>query len=214
MTLRMIEIRDDGPVVHSVLKAADRSPYRSVYLPQLRGEIPRSLAAFDPVTQTLVTGKRDTTVVPAQALFMLNSPFVREEAVRLANTLLVDTHRTDATRIASAYERVLSRDPSPREIARAAAFVREYASIWARGHGASPARVVSSTTVAFIENAGADPFAGIVRSDHLDQCDPDETSRQFADETPAMLHPDTPQQAAWAALVQALYGSAEFQFLR
>ena len=42
MALRMIEIRDDGPVVHSILAAADRSRYRSVYLPQLRGETPRT----------------------------------------------------------------------------------------------------------------------------------------------------------------------------
>lgn len=214
MSLRMIEIRDDGPVVHSVLQAADRSPHRSVYLPQLRGEVPRPLAAFDPVTQTLVTGKRETTVVPAQALFILNSPFVREEALRLANVLLADTSRTDASRIAAAYERVLSRTPTPREIARAAAFVREYAAVWAKGHAGSDAAVGGATAAAFVSTDSPDPAAGIVRSDSLDQNDPDETSKRFAEEARASLQAHTPQQAAWAALVQALYGSADFQFLR
>jgi hypothetical protein len=238
MSLRMIEIRDDGPVVHSVLRAADRSPYRSVYLPQLRGEVPRPLAAFDPVTQTLVTGKRDTTTVPAQALFMLNSPFVRDASVRLADALLADANRTDAQRIAAAYERILSREPTPREVSRAAAFVRDYAALWAKAHpqtnpaGAKsePAAKAVGTTPDVsraLSFAGLtehpDPTAayttpdfcaGIVRSDNLDQDDPDETSKRFADETPAQLHADKAQQAAWAALVQALYGSAEFQFLR
>ena len=54
------------------------------------------------------------------------------------------------------------------------------------------------------------PAAGVVRTDALDQDDPEEAPRQA--EAPA-LH-QTPQQAAWAALVQALYASADFQFLR
>ena len=91
MALRMIEIRDDGPVVRSILEAADRSRYRSVYLPLLRGETPRPLAAFDPVAQTLVTGQREATTVPPQALFMLNSPFVRRQSLVLAESLLTNS---------------------------------------------------------------------------------------------------------------------------
>jgi hypothetical protein len=216
MSLRMIEIRDDGPVVHSVLKAADRSLYRSVYLPQLRGEAPRSLAAFDPVTQTLVTGQRDTTTVPAQALFMLNSPFVRDASARLADALIAETNRTDAQRIAAAYERILSREPTPREVTRATAFIKDYAALWARAHPQTNSADAKDATDAKADSATPDVAAGsvIVRSDNLDQDDPDETSKQFADETPAQLHADTAQEASWAALIQALYGSAEFQFLR
>jgi hypothetical protein len=214
MWLRMIEIRDDGPVVHSVLRAADRSPYRSVYLPQLRGEVPRPLAAFDPVTQTLVTGHRDTTTVPAQALFMLNSPFVRDASVRLADALMADTNRTDAQRIAAAYERILAREPAPREVARATAFIKDYAALWTRAHPQTNPASADSVTDARATSTTPDIAVGVIRSDNLDQCDPDETSKQFADETPAQLHADTAQKASWAALVQALYGSAEFQFLR
>jgi len=213
MSLRVIEMRDDGPVVQSVLQAADRSPFRSIYLPQIRGSVPRPLAVFDPVTQTLVTGKRDTTIVPAQALFVLNSPFVREEALRLANALTADTSLTDAARIAAAYERVFSRTPTPREVARAAAFVKEYALAWTRGQTAPAIAVASSATPGYAnEVPGAS--SGIVRADNVNQDDPDQPSPGVAMTAPASPEPVTPQQAAWAALVQALYGSADFQFLR
>lgn len=214
MSLRVIEMRDDGPVVQSVLQAADRSPNRSVYLPQIRGSVPRPLAAFDPVTQTLVTGKRDTTIVPAQALFVLNSPFVREESLRLANTLTADTSLTDAARIAAAYERVFSRTPTPREIARASTFVRDYALAWSKGKAAPATVAASSTAPAPVADENADATTGIVRADNIGQDDPDQPAPRPAQAAPVSPEPHTPQQAAWAALVQALYGSADFQFLR
>ena len=67
--LKMIEIRDNGPEARALLEKADASRDRSVYLPLLRGITPRALEAFDPVDQTLVTGQRQITTVPAQALY-------------------------------------------------------------------------------------------------------------------------------------------------
>jgi mono/diheme cytochrome c family protein len=223
MALRVIEMRDDGPVVHSILQAADRSPYRSIYLPQLRGEVPRPLAAFDPVAQTLVTGQRDETTVPTQALFMLNSPFVREQSLNLANDLFAGKQTNDATRIRQAYQRVLARDPSPQEIARVEKFVAKYSVTWSQAHPDTAkdkqAHVVqvnqqSTPQTQSSQAKPSDITAGIVRSDSLGQDDPDDTSKQFADETPVLIFPDTAQKAAWAAFVQSLYGSAEFQFVR
>jgi hypothetical protein len=220
MTLRVIEMRDDGPVVHSILKAADRSPYRSIYLPQLRGEVPRPLAAFDPVAQTLVTGQREETTVPTQALFMLNSPFVREQSLGLTDKLLTVQHASDAQRIRTAYERILARDPSSREIARVRNFLARYSATWLRAHpdaaSASRAHVtkISEHSTGRADQQAADVTAGIIRSDSLAQDDPDDTTKQFADETPVFAIPDTAQKAAWTAFVQSLYGSAEFQFVR
>ena len=220
MALRMIEMRDDGPAVHSILEAADRSPYRSVYLPQLRGEVPRPLAAFDPVSQTLVTGQREETTVPTQALFMLNSPFVREQSLDLANSLLVVRHANDAQRIRQVYERTLARDPEPREIARVKVFLAKYSASWLKSHpeasSANHPHVAKASKQADNEanNNSSDITAGVVRSDNLGQDDPDDTSKQFADETPLLVFPDTAKKAAWAAFVQSLYGSAEFQFVR
>jgi hypothetical protein len=220
MALRMIEMRDDGPAVHSILKVADRSPYRSIYLPQLRGEVPRPLAAFDPVSQTLVTGQREETTVPTQALFMLNSPFVREQSLELANNLLAVNHESDAQRIRHAYEQTLARDPSPREIARVEAFLAQYSSSWIKGNPETSSAAHKQIVKASDQKSGqangqtSDISAGVIRSDNLGQDDPDDTSKQFADETPQLAFPDSAKQAAWAAFVQSLFGSAEFQFLR
>jgi Protein of unknown function (DUF1553) len=214
MALRIIEMRDDGPAVHSILQAADRSPYRSIYLPQLRGEVPHPLAAFDPVSQTLVTGQRDETTVPTQALFMLNSPFVREQSLDLANSLLAIQHANDVQRIRQAYERTLARDPEPREIARVKVFIAKYSSSWLKSHPGHPLARASEQADNPAANDSSDITAGIVRSDNLGQDDPDDTSKQFADETPLLVFPDTAKKAAWVAFVQSLYGSAEFQFVR
>jgi hypothetical protein len=220
MALRVIEMRDDGPAVHSVLQAADRSPYRSIYLPQLRGEVPRPLAAFDPVSQTLVTGQREETTVPTQALFMLNSPFVREQSLDLANNLLAAGHADDAQRIRQVYERTLARDPSPQEAARVKAFLAQFSVSWLKAHPqTSPTTdnnsVQAGKTASLpANNQASDITAGIIRSDDLGQDDPDDTSKQFADDAPIVIFPDSAKKAAWAAFVQSLYGSAEFQFVR
>jgi len=213
MALRMIEIRDDGPVVHSILDAADRSHYRSVYLPLLRGEIPRPLAAFDPVVQTLVTGQRDETTVPTQALFMLNSPFVREQSLNFATSLLSVKHQSDGDRIRVAYERALSRDPVQRESARAKEFLTRFTNLWLRDHpGSATSSIISrGSTDNPIQKPGTGITDGIVRSDGLDQDDEVEDVRPA---TKVIVLPDNAQKAAWAAFVQSLYGSAEFQFAR
>jgi hypothetical protein len=216
MALRMIEMRDDGPVVHSILAAADRSHYRSIYLPLLRDETPRSLAAFDPVTQTLVTGQRDTTTVPSQALFMLNSPFVRQQSLKLADSLLANRSASDAERIRQAYERILGHDPTPQDTTRVRAFLILYSNTWSKAHPATVHLATSATGLAHLALAGeqsSSATAGIVRSDGLAQDDAVDNANEKQDDTPVAV-PDSAPKAAWAAFVQSLYGSAAFQFVR
>jgi hypothetical protein len=211
MVLRMIEMRDDGPVVHSILSAADRSHYRSVYLPLLRDEIPRPLAAFDPVTQTLVTGQRDSTTVPSQALFMLNSPFVRQQSAKLADSLLVNRSQSDTERIRQAYERVVGHVPTPQDTARVKTFLARYADTWSKSH---PVAATPGTAhLALVGSQDSSITKGIVRSDGLAQDDAVENANEKQDDSP-VSPPDTAKQAAWAAFVQSLYGSAAFQFVR
>ena len=54
----------------------------------MRNALPDVLALFDPADPNGVTAERDDTTVPAQALFLLNHPFVREQALRFARRLL------------------------------------------------------------------------------------------------------------------------------
>lgn len=65
---------------HASLSQTGELRQRSIYLPVVRGAVPPSLAVFDFPNPDLVTGRRSMTTVPAQALFLMNSPFVRQLA--------------------------------------------------------------------------------------------------------------------------------------
>jgi hypothetical protein len=145
--------------------------------------------------------------------------FVREQSLDLANSLLVVRHANDAQRIRQAFERTLARDPEPREIARVKVFLAKYSASWLKSHpeasSAKHPHVAKASKQADNEanNNSSDITAGVVRSDNLGQDDPDDTSKQFADET-GPCRSRYSAKAAWAAFVQSLYGSAEFQFVR
>ena len=82
---------------------------RSIYLPMARGVIPDMLATFDAADPNLVVGARNLTIVPTQALYMMNSPFVIEESKHAAKRIL---DRPAEQRLAAAYELTLGRLPS------------------------------------------------------------------------------------------------------
>ncbi|NDE99466.1 MAG: DUF1549 domain-containing protein, partial [Verrucomicrobia bacterium] len=90
VVLTMGDLPIDGPNVVGIREAqlnADTT-HRSVYLPIVRDKVPEVLALFDFAEPSLVTGKRESTSVPAQALFLLNSEFVAEQAGAVATRLL------------------------------------------------------------------------------------------------------------------------------
>ncbi len=62
----------------------DGSNHRSVYLPVLRDHLPDILEQFDVANPNLVTGNREVTNVPLQALYLLNGPFVQSQSRALA----------------------------------------------------------------------------------------------------------------------------------
>jgi len=96
------------------VKDADYSvTYRSVYLPIVRASMPDSLTLFDVADPNLVAGQRRNTVVPSQALYLMNSPVVVERAGKVAANLIADRNLvTDIERINSLYRTVLSRLPT------------------------------------------------------------------------------------------------------
>ena len=88
---------------------------RSVYLPSVRNMAHEFMDLFDAADSSLVVGDRDSTTVPTQALFMLNSPFVREQSEKAAKLLLAKADRTDDQRLASAFDRFFARLPTDTE---------------------------------------------------------------------------------------------------
>jgi hypothetical protein len=96
---------------------------RSLYLPAVRNMLPDVLALFDAADPNGVTALRNETTVPSQALFLVNSPFVRGQALAFARSLLADTSLDDAARIDRAHARALGRQARPEEIAEALDYV-------------------------------------------------------------------------------------------
>lgn len=99
---------------------------RSVYLPVIRNELPLWFQVFDFANADVTTGRRDTTNVPPQALFLLNNPVVIQHA-RLGAERLLREKNEDRERIQLAYLRLLSRPPTSEEIELALRFLAEYA---------------------------------------------------------------------------------------
>ena len=97
---------------------------RSLYAPIVRNQIPDYLTLFDFADPDLVTGRRPTTNVPAQALYLLNSPFVKEQAETIAKEMLAEIE-TDDERLQAAFELVLNRPPSAEEQRKTTAFIAE-----------------------------------------------------------------------------------------
>jgi hypothetical protein len=96
---------------------------RSLYLPAVRNMLPDVLALFDAADPNGVTALRNETTVPSQALFLVNSPFVRGQALVFARSLLADARLNDSDRVDRAHARALGRHASPEEIAEALAYV-------------------------------------------------------------------------------------------
>lgn len=92
----------------------DGSLHRSVYLPVMRDQLPDVLRLFDFAEPSLVTGKRDSTNVPPQSLYLMNSDFIRARAAALAKRISREAG-SDSERVAIAYRRCFNRAPNAEE---------------------------------------------------------------------------------------------------
>jgi hypothetical protein len=100
---------------HASLGQTGKLRQRSIYLPIVRGAVPPSLAVFDLPNPDLVTGTRATTTVPAQALFMMNSPFVGEMAQAVSTRIARDNPSSEDV-VQELYQRILVRDADPGDL--------------------------------------------------------------------------------------------------
>ncbi len=101
------------------------SSHRTVYQPIIRDGIPEVLTLFDFPDPSLIIGERATTTVPAQSLYLMNNPFVIQQASALAERLL-DGPGDDAGKLTRAYLLCYSRPPSEKELKTAQQFIAEY----------------------------------------------------------------------------------------
>jgi len=96
---------------------------RSVYLPVIRDRLPDILDLFDFAEPSLVTGNRETTNVPIQALYLLNSPFAQDRANGLARRLMKEAG-TDEQRIQRGFQLCFTRQPEQLEMIRSLDFLK------------------------------------------------------------------------------------------
>ena len=127
-------IRGLGGNVNPPTWAGKIPPYvknrRSVYLP-LKRQRPLDelevLSVFDFPHPNDITGARPNTTVATQALFLLNSPFVKEQAAGLAQRLKKHQAADERARINHLYLLTISRPASPDEMDTALEFLDQVA---------------------------------------------------------------------------------------
>jgi hypothetical protein len=93
----------------------DTDTRRSLYVPVLRNALPEIFEVFDFADPSMVTGRRNTSTVAPQALYMLNASFVMQTARTAAQRLLDDPGLDADQRVTIAYRSALGRFPTDRE---------------------------------------------------------------------------------------------------
>jgi hypothetical protein len=101
---------------------------RTVYGFVDRGNLEEVLNTFDFATPGAATGKRYDTIVPQQALFLMNSPLVIEQVRKVVNQEAFQDLASDQTRIQYLYDLFFQRPPSDTEIKAGADFVASFQS--------------------------------------------------------------------------------------
>ena len=110
----------------SVNPVAYQSKRRSIYLPIVRSALYDMFQVFDFADPSVMHGQRQSTTVAPQALFMMNSQFVSEQTLALADRLLGLQDLEDRDRVAVAYERTVGRSPKEAEVSRNLQFIERY----------------------------------------------------------------------------------------
>jgi len=167
-----------------------RDGKRSVYLPILRDRAPESLEVFDFAESSFVTGQRDATNVPTQALYLLNS----DEITRIADAFaarVTSAERDERDRIAVAFTIAFGRKPTSAETRACSDFLDDFRTAYGREQSQAQA-------------ASNNGQSRTVR-DRIRQ----RVQQRAAGSTSEGVPP--PRNPEWSALCQALVLSGEFR---
>lgn len=102
---------------------------RTVYAFIERQNLPGIFRTFDFASPDTTSPQRFATTVPQQALFLMNSPFVIDEARQFASRSEVKSLKDDTARVRRLYRLALQREPSADEVTLAREFVRSQAEV-------------------------------------------------------------------------------------
>jgi Protein of unknown function (DUF1553)/Protein of unknown function (DUF1549)/Planctomycete cytochrome C len=107
----------------------DGAGRRSIYTKIRRNFLPPMMLAFDMPIPFTTFGRRTVSNVPAQALTLMNDPFVIEQSRAWARRVL-ERNRTAGQRIQSMYLTAFARPPREDELKGARAFLEEQAEAY------------------------------------------------------------------------------------
>lgn len=139
----------DGFIGRTVREAQINQPTntRSVYLPIVRGLVPESLTLFDFADPSLISGKREVTTVPSQALYLMNSDFVTQSAEKMASYLVTDLNLRGKKLSNTAFYLAYSRPPTEDEGLRTRDYIERFLKVAAdSGMSDEEARILALTT--------------------------------------------------------------------
>jgi hypothetical protein len=98
---------------------------RSIYGYIDRGNLPELMQHFDFSDPDMPNSKRTTTIVPQQALFLMNSPMAVDVARRVVGRTEFQRADNDLRRINALYRIILQRLPNMREIELGVSFIQK-----------------------------------------------------------------------------------------
>jgi cytochrome c553 len=107
------------------LERNPESRRRTIYGVVDRSDLLDVMVNFDFANPDLPSGKRYETTVPQQALFLMNSPVVIEQAKKLVGLKQFDDCVNDNARVQFLYERIYQRPARPEEIQLALEFISQ-----------------------------------------------------------------------------------------
>lgn len=108
----------------------DGNGRRSVYIKNNLMEAPKFLSAFNFPGGKVTQGRRDVTNVPAQALALLNDPFVLQQADCWSQRLIANSGDSIATRLDAMFRSAVGRSPTAEEQSRFETAIRQLADLY------------------------------------------------------------------------------------
>ena len=107
------------------ISSGDFAKRRAIYTLIDRRNPPELLTQFDFPSPDVESGRRYSTIVPQQALFLMNSPMVIETARKLVNHPAFAGFKTDEERVTALYLAIFQRMPTTREIVLGLRYVKD-----------------------------------------------------------------------------------------
>ena len=106
------------------ITSEDFAKRRAIYTTIDRRNPPELLTQFDFPSPDVESGHRYETIVPQQALFLMNSPMVVEAARKLVDRPVFAQLHNDTDRVTALYIAIYQRWPTPQEIALGVRYVK------------------------------------------------------------------------------------------